>query len=51
MGVVHETAILVDVTAVVLIGIGGWGVMDGVAVEFEVCAEYGPAPFKFTAAT
>lgn len=48
MGVVHETAILVDVTAVVLIGIGGWGVMDGLAVEL---AEYSPVPFKFTAAT
>lgn len=48
MGVVHDTAILVDVTAVVLIGIGGWGVIDGVSVEL---AEYGPVPFKFTAAT
>ena len=48
MGVVHETAILLDVMAVVVIGIGGWGVIDGVAVEL---AEYGPAPLKFTAAT
>ena len=51
MGVVHETAILVDVTAVVVIGIGGWGVMDGMAVEFAVCAEYGPRPFMFIACT
>jgi hypothetical protein len=37
--------------AVVVIGIGGWGVIDGVAVEFAVCAEYGPGPITFTAAT
>ena len=48
VGVVHESAILVDVTAVVVIGIGGWGVIDGLAVEL---AEYVPTPLKFTACT
>ena len=52
VGVVHESAILVDVTAVVVIGIGGWGVIDGVAVESGVCAEYNRlGPFMFTACT
>jgi hypothetical protein len=37
--------------AVVVIGIGDWGVIDGIAVDCAVCAEYGPAPFKFIALT
>ena len=50
-GATHESPMLLDVMTGVVIELGGSGVMDGVAVETDVCAEYGPGPFKFTAAT